>query len=93
MNGCDWSYRGDYVRERQGIEPDRGNEAMHDPGALRISPDPSSRSGRSDRTISYSPAAGCLLTVITLADGPVTYGVNGWRSNSSDARRYKEEAP
>ena len=93
MNGCDWSYRGDYVRERHGIEPDWADEALHDPDALRISPDPSSRSGRSDRTIGYSPAAGCLLTVITLADGPVTYGVNGWRSNSSDARRYKEEAP
>lgn len=93
MGGCDWTYREDYIRERHGIEPDWAEEALHDPDALRITPDPSSRSGRSVRTIGYSRSAGCLLTVITVADGPLTYGVNGWRSNSTDVRRYKEDTP
>jgi hypothetical protein len=29
--------------------------------------------------------------VITLAEGDVTYGVNGWRSNDADTTRYREE--
>ena len=63
-------------------------EALSDPDALRINPDPSSKSGRSVRTIGYSSSAGCLLSVITLTEDGVT---NGWRSNDSDIRRYREE--
>jgi len=59
--------------------------------ALRIDPDPASKSGRSVRTIGYSASAGGLVTVITLIDDGVTYGVNAWRSNNTDIRRYGEE--
>lgn len=54
------------------------NEALGDPEVLRIAPDPASRSGRSIRTIGYSPQAGCLITVITVDEEGVTYGVNSW---------------
>ena len=67
------------------------NEALSDPDALRIDPDPASKSGRSVRTIGYSASAGGLVTVITLIDDGVTYGVNAWRSNNTDIRRYGEE--
>jgi len=70
----DWSYRADYIRERHGIEVEWANEALGDPDALRIAPDPASRSGRSVRTIGYSPQAGCLVTVITVDEEGVTYG-------------------
>ena len=79
------------MRDRHGVEAEWADEALHDPDALRIAPDPSSRSGRSVRTIGYSPSAGCLLTVITVTEGAITYGVNGWRSNDTDIRRYRED--
>ena len=69
------------------------NEALEDPDALRIDPDPASRSGRSVRTIGNSPTAGSLVTVITVEEARVTYGVNGWKSNEIDIRRYGEDRP
>lgn len=89
----DWSYRADYMRERHGIEVEWANEALEDPDALHIDPDPASRSGRSVRTIGYSTKAGGLITVITVEEAGVTYGVNGWKSNEIDVRRYQEEQP
>lgn len=79
------------MAERHGIEARSADEALDDPDALRIDPDPSSKSGRSVRTIGYSPSAGCLLTVITLDQDGITYGVNGWRSNDSDIKRYRKD--
>ena len=81
------------MRDRHGIESEWANEALTDPDALRIAPDPASKSGRSVRTIGYSPLAGCLVTVITVTEGDVTYGVNGWRSSETDTQRYREERP
>ena len=67
------------------------NEALNDPDALRIDPDPASKSGRSVRTIGYSSQASCLISVITVEEAGVTYGINGWKSNETDTRRYREE--
>lgn len=89
----DWSYRADYMRERHGIEVEWADEALEDPDALRIDPDPASRSGRSVRTIGYATKAGYLVTVITVEEAGSTYGVNGWKSNEIDIRRYREERP
>ena len=80
------------MRDRHGVEAAWANEALKDPDALRIVPDPASRSGRSIRTIGYSPSAGCLLTVITVTEGDVIYGVNSWKSNDIDIRRYREDS-
>jgi hypothetical protein len=91
--GVDWSHRADYMRERHGMEVEWANEALEEPDALRIEPDPASRSGRSVRTIGNSTSAGCLVTVITVEEAGITYGVNGWRSNDIDIRRYQEEQP
>jgi hypothetical protein len=90
MEDVDWTYRADYVRDRHDIEAEWANEALRDPDALRIAPDPSSKSGRSVRTIGFSPSAGGVLTVITLGEDDVTYGVNAWRSNDTDIKRYGE---
>lgn len=92
VDEVDWSYRAEYTRDRHGVETEWADEALRDPDALRIAPDPSSKSGRSVRTIGYASSAGCLLTVITLTEGDVTYGVNAWRSNDTDIRRYGEES-
>ena len=53
---------------RHGVSADMADEALADPDALVFDPDYASHSGRSVRTIGWSPSAGRLLTVITLAD-------------------------
>ena len=87
---ADWRHRGEYMQRRHGVTVEQANEALADPEALVFDPDYASRSGRSVRTIGYSPAAGRLLTVITVSDGGVVHGVNGWPANDVDRRRYEE---
>jgi uncharacterized DUF497 family protein len=87
----DWSHRGDYIAIRHGVRAQDAEEALADPDAVVFDPDYASQSGRSVRTIGWSPSVGQLLTVITLADGALTYGVNAWPSNDGDARRYRTE--
>lgn len=93
MTEVDWTYRTDYIRQRHDIEAEWANEALNDPDAFRIEPDPASRSGRSVRTIGHSSRAGGLVTVITVEEAGITYGVNAWRSSETDTRRYREERP
>jgi uncharacterized DUF497 family protein len=78
------------MQHRHGVTVEQANAALADPEALVFDPDYASRSGRTVRTIGYSPAAGRLLTVITLSEGGVDYGVNGWPANDGDRRRYEE---
>ena len=59
-----------------------------------LSPEPGQTGhGRSVRTIGFSTKAGCLVTVITVEQLGVTYGVNGWKSSEIDIRRYGDERP
>jgi hypothetical protein len=95
----DWRYRGEYIRTRtdrkgsgeQNIEPAWADEAYVDPYAVDLRPDPAGQSGRSVRTIGWSDMAGFLITVITVEDGEDLWGVNAWRSSTSDQRRYTNE--
>jgi uncharacterized DUF497 family protein len=87
----DWSFTENHVRQRHGVEIAWIAEALNDPEALVLNPDPASRSGRSIRTIGYSISAKRLLTVITVEEDGKIYGVNGWKSSNIDVRRYKEE--
>jgi hypothetical protein len=91
VGGPDWTDRGDYMHQRHGISPAIADEALHDPDRLVLIPDPASLSGRSVRTIGYSPTARTLITVITLEHEGVSYGVNGWEASQLDRRRYQEE--
>lgn len=78
---------------RHGITPEWADEALTDPERTVLEPDPSSKSGRGVRIIGYSPSAECLVTVIVLAHASTVYGVNGWRANNTDHRRYQEGQP
>lgn len=89
--GVDWSHRGDYMVSRQGVSVEQADEALADPDALVFDPDYTSRSGRSVRTIGWSPSVGGLLTVITVAEDGVVHGVNGWPANDVDTRRYETD--
>lgn len=78
---------------RHGIHPEWADEALSDPDAVVLDPDPSSKSGQSVRTIGWSVTASRLITVITLVHEGTLYGVNGWESNSTDRRVYREDIP
>jgi uncharacterized DUF497 family protein len=81
------------MQRRHGISPAEANEALSDPDRVVLDPDPASKSGRGTRTIGYSPTVKSLVTLILLDNEGTTYGVNGWRSNSTDQRRYREGTP
>lgn len=66
--------------------------ACGDPNRLAIDLDPSSVSGRTVRVIGWNPSLRWVVTVIALPEGEVTWGVNAWLANSTDQRRYREEA-
>lgn len=85
----DWTYQADYMATRHGVTVEQANEALADPDALVFDPDYASRSGRSVRTIGWSPSSGRLLTVITVVDAGVVYGVNAWPANDIDTRHYR----
>jgi hypothetical protein len=87
----DWTHGAEHMKDAHGIEVSWANEALEDPDALQINPDPSSISGQSVRTVGYSTSAGSVLTVITVAEGETVYGANGWRSNQTDIKRYRGE--
>lgn len=86
----DWSHRAGYMQQRHGVDVEQANEALADPLALVFDPDYASVSGRSVRTIGWSTSAGRLLTVITVTEDGVTYGVNGWPANDIDTRHYQQ---
>jgi len=89
--GADWRHRGEYIA-KHGLTPAAADEALDDPNRLVIDPDPASRSGRTVRVIGWSTSLQALVTVIILPEDNVTWGVNAWPANSTDQRRYREEA-
>ena len=62
----DWSKRAGYIRERHQVESAWADEAVTDPEARWLVPDPASTSGVSIRVIGYSGSADAVLTVILL---------------------------
>lgn len=87
----DWRHRGDSIAKHV-MTPEWADEAFTDPNRLVIDPDPASESGRTIRVIGWSHSLQMLVTVIALPDEGVIWGVNAGRSNSTDQRRYREEA-
>jgi hypothetical protein len=95
----DWSKRAEYVRSRHGVEPEWANEAVSDPHAVWLEPDPASRSGQSLRVIGYSGTARELLTVILVrpdadpSEQPEGdwWGSNAWVADNRDRRLYGRE--
>lgn len=90
---ADWSHRGEYMYRRHGIAPDWADEALVDPERVVLEPGPSSKSGQGVRIVGYSASAEFLVTVIVLEHEGIVYGVNEWRANTTDLRRYREEQP
>ncbi len=91
MDGdADWRHRGAYIAKHH-MTPELANEALADPNRLVIDPDPASKSGQTRRIIGWCRTIQQLVTVIVLPEADVLWGVNAWRSNTTDQRRYQEE--
>jgi hypothetical protein len=99
LGRVDWSKRAGYIRDRHQVESAWADEAVVDPAACWLNPDPASTSGLSVRVIGFSGSADVLLTVILLAgdadpdelaDGD-WWGVNAWPANEGDRRLYREK--
>jgi len=100
MSSPDWLHRGEYIRtrtQRKGnpaetdIEPEWANEAYTDTHAVELDPDPASKSGTSKRTIGWSDAAGFLISVITVEEDGHLWGINAFKPNEQDQRRYQND--
>lgn len=93
----DWQYCGEYIRTRSQRRP--GDVASNLAGptrpsrtrqdALVDSPDPASKSGKTDRLVGYSPTARMVIVVTYLRDELI--GVNAWKANEPQTRRYWED--
>ena len=90
---ADWAHRGEYIVAKHDVTPEQADEALGDPNAVTFEPDYNSRSGDSVRTIGYSIGARRVLSVITVEDDGIVYGVNAWRSNSRDRMYYQRGGP
>lgn len=78
------------MHARHGITPVMAEEVLADSDRVVFDPDPHSLSGRSVHTIGYSATFDGLVTVITVVVAETRWGVNGWPSNSTDSRIYRE---
>lgn len=92
----DWQYRSEYIASRSArrpgdtdIEPAWADEAFADEDALVDSPDPASKSGKTDRLVGYSRKARMVIVVVYLRDELI--GVNAWKANETQTRRYWED--
>ena len=92
----DWQYRAEYIASRSArrpgdtdIEPAWADEAFADDDAVVDSPDPASKSGKTDRLVGYSRMARMVIVVIYLRDELI--GVNAWKANETQTHRYWED--
>jgi hypothetical protein len=86
----DWSERGEFIAKRN-MTPAIADEALADPDALVLDPDPASKSGVSVRTIGFSTTFGGLVTVITVEEDGIVWGLSAWPSNDTDTRKYERQ--
>lgn len=87
----DWSHGAAHMWNEHRVTVAEANEALNDPDAVVLDPDPKSKSGRSVRVIGWSGVRGDVLTVLVVRDQGTVYGVNGWVSNPTDQRNYREQ--
>lgn len=78
-----------HMWERHGVTPGEAKEAIDDPDALLRSPDPASRSGKSDRYLGWSSTRGELLVVIVVGHEGRLYGGNAWPANEAHRKFYE----
>jgi uncharacterized DUF497 family protein len=90
----DWLHGAGHMWDRHRVSVEEANEALADPSAVVMDPDPKSKSGDSIRVIGYSASREELLTVIVVRDPEVSWlwGANGWPSNTTDRRKYMRGA-
>jgi len=79
----------EHMRERHGVSPLEAEEAIDDPEAVLRSPDPASRSGKSDRYVGWSTTRREVLVVIVVRHEGRLYGGNAWPANETYRNLYQ----
>ena len=64
-----------------------------DSEAIWLEPDPASVSGQTVRVIGHSALAGFVVVVILFPEEDSWIGVNAWKANKTDQRRYWKDQP
>lgn len=90
---ANWTHRSEYIERKHGVTSAQADEALADDNAVVFNPDYNSKSGESVRTIGESASFGDILTVITVEEDGVNYGVNAWKANERDRRYYEQGGP
>ncbi|GEK79713.1 hypothetical protein ABA31_10640 [Agrococcus baldri] len=77
------------MRERHGVTQEEADDALADPDVLCLSPDPSSRTGSSDRYIGRSRVRDEVLVVIVVRHGSGSFGASAWPANRAHREMYE----
>ena len=88
----------EYIKCRHNVEAAWADEAVADPDAVWLDPDPAGASGLSVLVIGYSLSAHAVLSVVLIPAGADPrdrphgewWGANAWRSNARDRRIYEQ---
>lgn len=78
-----------HMWERHSVTPSEAEEALSDPDAIYLMPDPASRSGRSDRCIGWSKSREQIVVVIIVRHEGRVYGANAWPANDAHVGIYE----
>lgn len=90
VTAIEWDSRAAaHMWRRHGVTQTEAEEAIDDPEALLLTPDPASRSGKSDRYIGWSSTRAEVLVVIVVRHEGLLYGGNAWPANESHRKLYE----
>lgn len=89
MDKVNWEEREEYMYSRHKITVLEATEAIADPLAVWIEPDPASKSGKGIRVIGWSTTKDCAITIILVNNKGELFGANGWKSDNRDFGIYK----
>lgn len=86
----DWETAAGHIWHTHQILIEWVKEACADVDRVILDPDPASKSGRSLRIVGFSSSFGHPITVVAIRRQSRLEVTSAWRSNSRDARIYRE---
>lgn len=78
-----------HMWQRHRVTTERAEEALDDPYVVVEIPDPTSRSGLSDRYTGGCASLGVTAVIVVRYDGDL-FGANAWPANDADRKFYWE---
>jgi uncharacterized DUF497 family protein len=79
-----------HMWERHQITPEQAEEVLDDPYLLAREPDPTSRSGETDRYIGEVRSLDILALIVLNVEDGERRGINCWPASRQDRKEYNE---